>query len=612
MPSPIAGRAMASADMLALPLSLRDAARNSAALALPFARLHGQTPGGDGPILPPKRYHAVAAEWAQRYLSSAILAVQSSGGSAVGAVAVAQAAVSSQALPVAACMLAATQGLASLGGKMAAQSSPAALLVSDKSAMASAIAAVYGCHGAAISADWALSSATGFYLLPAAALRWCGRLAYDGRALAVRELALDYHGMPAAGCRSLHSGAALAVPCDYYDIPVPEPEPPEPDYACGLRPSAANLPLALMRRRWPSDPATLPLPFACRVQTATPVLRAYMIVNHVSAADGSGRPLTLLSASITSDMGGYCWQGNITLPPEDFARLNMEARQKGAEAEIIININDMQFKILAEESGDERKFGQKSYTIKGRSLTARLGEDYATRAGQLYSAPIYAQQIVREQLKATPYTLAAYAAADWLVPADVYGAGDKTPMAVISDIAQAAGAFVESHPSEPTLSIKPRWKAAAWQVAAAEPDVVVPASVITQISGSRRVAQRANGVFVSANHLSGRAADVYRTGTAREPRASALSHALYTDHDVLQAAGLAALSESGTHKIEVVTLPVADKYALPLAQKGQIWQIAEPTGSWQGVVTGITLDVKISGDAPEVWQTVTIDRYLDD
>jgi hypothetical protein len=149
-------------------------------------------------------------------------------------------------------------------------------------------------------------------------------------------------------------------------------------------------------------------------------------------------------------------------------------------------------------------------------------------------------------------------------------------------------------------------------VAAAEPDVVVPASVITQISGSRRVAQRANGVFVSANHLSGRAADVYRTGTAREPRASALSHALYTDHDVLQAAGLAALSESGTHKIEVVTLPVADKYALPLAQKGQIWQIAEPTGSWQGVVTGITLDVKISGDAPEVWQTVTIDRYLDD
>jgi hypothetical protein len=101
-------------------------------------------------------------------------------------------------------------------------------------------------------------------------------------------------------------------------------------------------------------------------------------------------------------MGGYCWQGNITLPPEDFARLNMEARQKGAEAEIIININDMKFKILAEESGDERKFGQKSYTIKGRSLTARLGEDYATRAGQLYSAPIYAQQIVREQLKAPP------------------------------------------------------------------------------------------------------------------------------------------------------------------------------------------------------------------
>lgn len=207
-------------------------------------------------------------------------------------------------------------------------------------------------------------------------------------------------------------------------------------------------------------------------------------------------------------------------------------------------------------------------------------------------------------------TVKAWQAADWLIPGGVYSTEGKTPAAVLNEMADAAGAFVYSHPSLPEISVLPRRKTPAWQEADALPDTTVPAAVITKISGSRSVRAEANGVFVYAEHDKGRAVDVHKKGSSREPRAAALTSVLYTDLPVLEAAGIAALNEAGTHKSENVTLPVADQYALPRAELGQIWQIQEPSGNWQGTVTGVTLNVDIENDAPLVMQTVTIDRYL--
>lgn len=72
---------------------------------------------------------------------------------------------------------------------------------------------------------------------------------------------------------------------------------------------------------------------------------------------------------------------------------------------------------------------------------------------------------------------------------------------------------------------------------------------------------------------------------------------------------MAALRADGR---ETVSLPVSDKYAIPMANLGEIWQINEPTGSWQGVVVGMSVEVKIENDAPVVTQNVTIDRYFDE
>lgn len=124
---------------------------------------------------------------------------------------------------------------------------------------------------------------------------------------------------------------------------------------------------------------------------------------------------------------------------------------------------------------------------------------------------------------------------------------------------------------------------------------------------------RYNSVFVAPTHTLNDAAHVYRDGTDKQPQAANLSSALYTAASVQRAAGIAVLSESGTHKSETVTLaPPSEKYAIGRAKLGEIWRFDEPDGAWWGVIMGIELRVAMAGDVAEVWQVLSVDRYLGD
>ncbi|WP_234403985.1 hypothetical protein [Neisseria animaloris] len=614
-----------SPDALPLSFGLPIAAdRNVAALPLPLKRRLGDVQDG-GSVAPDKDRDYGYNPWRDpvRPMVSAsfgfvlppvAMRAALQGGFSDGLpVALDYAGVYMDAVGVAACMQAAVQGMAALKRKQKSVYTPAVLYAGEAAANISGMADLRRETRANMSGGTSLARGGRQPSGVAAALRKCGL--HEFRPSASKVFALGAYvsaRAPTAACRKSVSLPALPVPCEWYEIPA-EPVPPQPPdntYVCGLRPPPDKMPLRFRRRVIGHSSGSMPIPFTCHPELKTPVLKAYMIVNTVSASFDD-TPLTLLSALFTADMGGYCWQGTVTVPPDDFARLGMDERAKGREAVITVNINGGLFVILAEEYRDNRAFGQKSYTVSGRSVTARLGESYAVQAGGVFDAPIYARQIADTQLKNTGVRLTDWRAADWLIPAGIYASTDKTPMAVLQELAQAAGAFVESHPGNAEINIKPRWKKPAWEVSAASPDVSVPASVILSISGSRSVKPLAGGVFVYAEHAKGKGADVYRKAGNREPRAAAVTGPLYTDMSVLQAAGVAALSDTGTHKTETVTLPVSDKYALPLAQLGQIWQIQEPTGSWQGVVTGVTLAVDIENEAPRVLQTVVINRYLD-
>ena len=386
---------------------------------------------------------------------------------------------------------------------------------------------------------------------------------------------------------------------------------------CYLRPPPDRLPLPLTRRRINRDSTRLALPLRCWHDGNTndlPILPGYIMHNKITA-DINGEPLDLLALNLTTDTASYCWQGDITLSPASFAKLKIDQRAAGDEAVITLRINGNRWDIMAEDYRDTRKFIGHSYTVTGRSITAKLGADYAKGRHSKYDAARYARQIADEQLQLLPYRIAAWEAVDWLIPGDSYTVSGQTPIEVIADLAKAAGAFVESHPYEAQLFVRPVWRQPAWSKPT--PQLTIPANLILSVSGQRRISERCNAVRITpaAEQIGGAKAKgglVYREGTDRQPEASTLTHAAYTDTDVMRAAGIHALSETGTHKMETVTLPWAEKYQLPLASLGAIWTFAEGGQTWQGVIKGISVAVDLDGGAPVVTQTVTIDRYMGD
>lgn len=332
-------------------------------------------------------------------------------------------------------------------------------------------------------------------------------------------------------------------------------------------------------------------------------------MHNVITATVGGIAVDLLSFGIKTDMSGYCWQGDISITPADYAKIKHKLDvPRGSEPMINVVVNGFMFAFIAEEQSRSRKFAQHSHNLSGRSITARLGADYAQSQGGLIDQASYVSQIVAQQLNGLSISLLDWGINDWLVPASAYSVANKTPIAVIQDIAAAGGGFVLSDPSQATLSIKPRWSVAAWQLSSATPDVTVPLDVISDISDKRRANPQYNTVLLTSSSEGG---EVYRATQGRDAEAPTQSHALYTDRDAIVPAGTVVLSDSGMHGDYTLKMLWSEVYNIPLAKLGQIWQVNDTEGAWRGVVTGVSISVDKGNDAPTVSQTVTIDRYLD-
>lgn len=417
------------------------------------------------------------------------------------------------------------------------------------------------------------------------------------------------HGVGIDDCQSTKVQHAVPVPDRYY--PIPEPPPVKPDNVCRIRPPSSQLPLRMARQRGALLSSHLPLTITCWHDDPPPIipnLRSYIVHNVISATIG-GIAVDLLSFNSKTDMDSYCWQGTIAITAKDYAKIKHKLDvPRGTEPMVYVTINGRPFGFIAEQQQRSRQFAQHTHTISGRSITARLGADYAVSQGNLIDQASYVSQIVAQQLSGLPVSVLDWDINDWLVPAGAYSTAGKTPIAVISDIASAGGGFVVSDPSQATLSVKPRWKVAAWQLSSATPDVTVPLGVIKQISDTKRVNPRYNTVLLTSASEGG---EVYRQTQARDADAPTHDHALYTDRDAIVPAGTAILSDSGTHGDYTIKLRWADKYNLPLAEMGDIWQVNDTDGAWRAIVTGVSVDVDIDNDVPMVWQSVTVDRYLD-
>lgn len=402
---------------------------------------------------------------------------------------------------------------------------------------------------------------------------------------------------------------AVGVPCRHYPLPATTPD--KPISFCQPRPPSDRLSLSLRRKRGQHSSARLPLALTCwhDIPAATvPSLRSYIMHNTISATV-AGISINPLSFRVRADIDGFCWSGDIDITQSDYQKIAHKLNtERGKEALISVNINEMTFVLLAEEQSKSREFLQSSYRLSGRSVTARLSVDYAkAQGGGLLDNALYASQIAQMQITNTGVKL-EYLATDWLIAANIYSVAAKTPMGVIGELAEACGGFIYSDTSEAKLSIKPRFKKPAWELSAASPDVILSLDAVRRISEQRRVNTRYNTVFLSSNS---RLDKVYRATQAADSEAPAVANELFTTQECTINKGIEILSKSGTHIDYSILTYCNRKYGLSLAKLGDIWQVNDEDGAWNGVVVSVELSVELQNDVPVVLQTVSIDRYAD-
>lgn len=419
----------------------------------------------------------------------------------------------------------------------------------------------------------------------------------------------DEHGVFIGNSSQSRTQAAVPVPWRYYAIP--DETPPPIVSACRIRPPSSRLPLNLTRKRTGLPSSQLPLALTCwhdQSPEFVPDLRSYIVLNTVTATLG-GIAIDPIDFNIKTDLDSYCWQGGIKISDKQYQKVKAKLDvARGSEPLVIVTVNGVSYSFIAEEISRNRVFGNYSYSISGRSITAQLGKDYAHSQGGTINQDLYASQIINMQLADLPFSIDRFEVKDWLIPAGTLNTSNQTPISIISQIAQACGAEAISDPLEPKLSIIPRWKKPAWEMATATADLVIPMGVVQSISDQKRVNPRYNTVTLIGRT---QGSEVYRAREGRNLIAPVANWYLYTDRDCVIPRGIQLLSDSGTHGLYTLKIRVADKYNMPLVELGQILQISDQEGAWKGIVTGVSLDVGRDNDAITVWQTVNIDRYLD-
>ena len=386
---------------------------------------------------------------------------------------------------------------------------------------------------------------------------------------------------------------------------------------CPIRPPSSKLPLPLFTEKELLDSRYLPLPLDCWnypliVNPPQPKPNKEIkennavIIENTAEFSINNQPINALSCSLNTDDRSFCWQCSLSIFYEDYQKLDL------AEKNIIkVKINGYEWVFRLEDVKTVKRFNSFTVELTGRSPTAELGADYASRLSGFVDSQLYARQVIEQLLNFSEFSLT-----DWLVnefnllEANSVELNDKSPLAVISELATANAGFVETLRNGYEFVIKPRYKVKAWEIAETPADLSIPLSHITELSTERQVNSEFNAVRIAGNS---EGLLVYRQEQDRSKEAPITQSPLFTHFQQMREKGIEILSDSGKHQKHGVKtwLGTANSTAednMPLAELGDIWEIRGE--GIKGIIRGISLNLMLDNEALKIEQSLEIDEYI--
>ncbi len=390
------------------------------------------------------------------------------------------------------------------------------------------------------------------------------------------------------------------LPVDPPVEPIPPKVYPNLDFICRATRSGLAwrplLPLDFGLHPCPSDGFSVPL------------LKVYFVSNVVDIVRLPGREtIPVKSLQIGIDVDSWTWGMTATLPGNALPLI--EPTSQGP-VEIEISINGVTWIMLIENYQIRREFGSTSLSINSRSRAAWLAEPYAPKRSFVPSVPFTARQLADNELT-RPGLITGFSVDwrinDWLVPAGAVSFEESSPITVLNRIAEAAGGFVNAHPTLKQLAVRPRYPAAPWNWSSSTPDATLPLDVIKTLNLRWQEKPAYNAVFVAGEHA-GVAARVIRAGTAGDLLAPMVIDPLITHADAARARGIAILSDTGRQALVTLELPMLP--AIGLLSPGQMVAVGGngPSNTWRGLVRSTQISAQWR-ESLTVRQTIELERH---
>lgn len=423
----------------------------------------------------------------------------------------------------------------------------------------------------------------------------------DGRAARASAVSRWQPGLPVHVHLVPHWQEARRPPAGVSRIPPPPVRPPCYDPArLGLlvfdTPYSGDGRLVFVCHRAGPGPEPEPEP----PQWVIPVLEVYVTTHSLAAVLlPSLEPVVLKGAAIESDDGGFGWSLQASGPEH---LLDQLAPVAGQPARVGITVDGHDWVFAVERIARTRRFGEHRASIQGRSVTALLGDPYMPAQSWLNGLQISAQQAVEQALEFTGATL-DWGIDDWTLPAGAWSFAG-TPLQAALRVAEAAGAVLRSHPTEPRLIVRPRYPVLPWQWGAAAPTLQMPAAIITTDDLQPEPRPAYNAVYV-AGMAGGVLGHVRRAGSAGDLLAPQVTDQLITAEVAARMRGSAELAGAGNKLMQTMTLPMlTDTWAPGPVLPGWLVHVNDIGHSWRGLVRSIRIDAGM----PVVRQTIQVER----
>ena len=363
---------------------------------------------------------------------------------------------------------------------------------------------------------------------------------------------------------------------------------------------------------WSADPN---LVFICErhgpgpqpgTTVVVPIKRIYMTVNTIALRRVDGDiSIPAYGFAMSIDVDSYTWSLSASLP--GMALADLQPAFPGDPVLLEAWINGVAYRFLVNSISRERQFAQSGIRVSARGLLSTLDSPFVP---SMYFGndedPRTAQQLMGDVLTLNGIPLdwtVDWGLTDWNVPANVWS-HTGSYISALNNIAQAAGGYIQPHPSLKTLYVKPRYPDGPWNWASLTPDFEIPAAVATTESIEWLDKAVYNRVYVSGE-TGGVLGVITRDGTAGDLVAQMVTDPLITEGLAARQRGLSILSDTGLQANVTLRLPVLTETGIIVP--GHLIDYVDGGTTRRGIVR--STQVSVGGEA-KVWQSIGIETHV--